>query len=272
MNSALHLLSATALVLSSLVGCGDPKSSPTLGTNSNWFVTCHEDGECHGATRCECARCTATCSSDADCSDLAAARCASNGDAAGLSQCRDDDAPPGICLPRCAPGACADDEACVAGSCVSNALPANDFCAPVASLAADDRTLVDELFELIQATRAAGGVTCGTNPSSSPAPAPLRASGSLTCAARVLAADLDATGAGSLIDSSGRSTQDRLAAAGYSPNLWAESFAFGASSASAALAFMLADPSSCVGLTRPGYTDVGVAHVGRTYVATLGSQ
>jgi uncharacterized protein YkwD len=254
-----------------LAGCGEPKSSPTLGTNSNWFVTCRDDGQCSGSARCECTRCTRTCSADTDCSGLGDARCAISSDASSLSQCRAD-RPAGICLARCVHGSCAEDEACVAGSCVSNALPDDDFCAGVAPASAEDRTREDDLFELVQAMRAAGGVSCGSNPSSIPASAPLRSNASLTCAARVLAADLDATGNLSLIDSSGRGTGERLQAAGYAANLWAESFALASASANDALAVMLADTSSCTGLTRAGYVELGVAHVGRAYVATLGSE
>ncbi len=88
----------------------------------------------------------------------------------------------------------------------------------------------------------------------------------------MLAADIDATGNQSLVDSSGRNTTERLAAAGYTQSLWSESFAIDTSSPNEALSIMLADPTSCVGLTRDGYTDLGVAAVGRAYVVTLGAE
>lgn len=150
-------------------------------------------------------------------------------------------------------------------------LPARAFCAPVAAADAVERTQEDELFALVQTLRSTGGVACGTNPSSGAASVGLRASAPLRCAARVFAADVDATGSQSLVDSSGRSTKERMGAAGYVPSLWGESFAVGSSSASDALAVMLADQASCVALTRDGYTDLGVAYVGRVYVVTLGS-
>jgi hypothetical protein len=252
--------------------CNEPGSSPTLGTNSNWFSACTEDGDCSAATSCRCARCTRTCDADADCHGLDDAHCAQGTEPATRSQCWSDATPAGICLPRCTPGACPEDEACVGGSCVASALPDDAFCAPASAPSAPDRTREDELFELVQAMRAAGGITCGTNAPSVPASIALAASAPLRCAARVFAADLDTTGAQSLVDSSGRSTEQRLRAAGYVPKLWGESFAFSASSASDALAIMLEGQSACVALTQDGYTDLGVAHVGGVYVATLGGE
>src|SRR5690242_1656874 len=185
------------LWLALLTGCGQPSSTQKLGTNSNWFVSCEDDAVCSGATTCQCTRCTQGCSVDADCAALDGARCAPGVSAAARSQC-DTDAADGICLPGCEPGACPDDQACVDGSCVSCAVPAGDLCAPVGSATQTDRALEDELFALVQAERAAGGVTCGSNAPSDPADSALRASGSLRCAARLLAADIDASGTGGL--------------------------------------------------------------------------
>jgi len=266
------LLRGLWLVPAVVVACSDPKSSQTLGTNSNWFVECADDADCTGAARCECARCTRGCDSDSDCAGIAHARCASAATSAALSQCGADATASGVCLEACIAGACAESEACVSGTCVSRALPESDFCAPVATAGRSDRTTEDELLALIQNMRAAGGVTCGGGAASTPASAPVRAQGALWCAARVLAADIEGQGTRGLVDSSGRGTRERLQAAGYAARLWAEGFAIGSSSANDALGVMLADESACTGLTRDGYTDVGVARVGETYVVTLGAE
>ena len=271
MSRARFSVAAAFLAFAALVSCSDPASSPTLGTNSNWFLACSEDGDCSGTTSCECARCTRACDVDADCNGLDDAHCVSPSEPSALSQCPASEPTAGLCLPRCAPGACPEDQACVGESCVSNALPDNAFCAPVAAPDAPDRTQEDELFELVQTLRAEGGVSCGQNAPSVPAGTAVRASAALRCAARVFASDIDATGTQSLVDSSGRNTEQRMSAAGYVPKLWGESFAAGSSSPSDALAIMLGDQASCVALTRDGYSDLGVAHVGHVHVVTLGS-
>jgi hypothetical protein len=268
MSSRLAASLASSLVLVAFVACGDPSASRTLGTNSNWFLSCDGDATCSAATTCECARCTRACESDEDCRDLPGARCAAAAESAAVSQCGGA-AGTGLCLPRCGAGECPEDQACVAGGCVSSAVPANELCAPVAQAAATDRTGADELAELVATMRSAGGVTCGSSGSSGPLSGVLAVSGTLRCASRVLATDIDQNGTRSLLDSSGRTTDERLSAAGYAPNLWAESYAVGSRTASDALAVMLADPPSCTGLTRDGYTDLGTARVGRAWVVTL---
>jgi hypothetical protein len=266
------LVLGSVVAAAGVVACSGPKSSQTLGTNSNWFVECADDAECTGAARCECARCTRGCESDRDCSGIAHARCAPAATPAALSQCGPEASASGVCLEACAAGSCAESEACVSGTCVSRALPDGDFCAPVATAGQSEHTSEDALFALIQNLRAAGGVTCGAGAAATPASLPVRANGALWCAARVLAADIEGQGTRGLVDSSGRGTRERLQAAGYASRLWAEGFAIGSGSANDALGVMLADESACAGLTRDGYTDVGVARVGDTYVVTLGAE
>lgn len=255
-----------------VVACSDPKSSQTLGTNSNWFVECSDDTECTGAARCECARCTRGCETDDDCAGIKRARCAAAATPAALSQCAADATPAGVCLAACSAGNCADGEACISGTCVSRSLPAGDFCAPVAAAGQAERASEDDLFSLISNLRAAGGIPCGANAAAPPASVPVRANGALFCAARVLAADIEGQGTRGLVDSSGRGTRERLQAAGYTPRLWADAFAISAASANEALGVMLADESACTGLTRDGYTDAGVARIGDTYAITLGAE
>jgi hypothetical protein len=278
MNSLLASLraardSAFLLLVAGVVAgsCGDPTSSPTLGTNSNWLVVCTDDGDCTGAARCECARCTRGCDADAACGAIEGGRCALASTPAVLSQCGAETPLAGLCLLGCSPGDCAETEACVSGACVTGLLPDNDFCSPVAASTRELRAGEDELFELVQALRAAGGVACGTNAPSSPASVAVRADGRLRCAARVLATDIDAQGTRGLTDSNGRDSRERLQAAGYAATFWAEGYAVAARTASDALAVMLADDAACSGLTRDGYAALGVAHVGTAYVVTLGA-
>jgi uncharacterized protein YkwD len=129
----------------------------------------------------------------------------------------------------------------------------------------------DELLQALNAVRAAGGVTCGSDAPSAPAPA-LRLDSRLVCAARVFAADLNITRAQSLTDSQGRGSAQRINAAGYNDNQWAESFAFRSSSASDALSVMLGDAASCPRLVDASYLDVGVAYVGDVNVVSLASE
>jgi uncharacterized protein YkwD len=271
MNRARFIVAGALLGGAVAPACGPPTSAQTLGTNSNWFSECSDDADCARRTSCQCARCTRSCDVDADCEGLADAHCVSASEPASRSQCLESEASSGLCLPSCTPGGCPEDQACIDASCVSNALPANAFCAPEAAPLAPERTQEDELFALVQTLRSTGGVSCGSNAPSVPAGVALRASAPLRCAARVFAADIDANGTQSLVDSSGRSTKERMSAAGYVPKLWGESFAVGSSTASDALAVMLADQASCIAVTRDGYTDLGVAYVGRVYVVTIGS-
>lgn len=120
--------------------------------------------------------------------------------------------------------------------------------------------------------RADGGISCGAGAASVPASSPVRTDGRLRCAARALAADIDAEGTRGLVDSSGRSTRDRLEAAGYVATFWAEGYALGSRTPNDALAVILGDESACSGLTRNGYDALGVAHVGNAYVVTLGAE
>lgn len=121
---------------------------------------------------------------------------------------------------------------------------------------------------LLQQSRLAGGVTCGSGAPSAVLPA-LRLDAQLTCAARVFATDLGSAGGTSLTDSLGRDTQSRLALAGYAVSYWGEGFARSSVSAAAAYANMLADNTVCPQLVGANYVDVGVGVAGSVYVVTL---
>jgi hypothetical protein len=267
-------LRVCGLLLALAVGaCGDPKRTPTVGSNSNWLQACSADHECGAPTACRCGACTSDCSSDGDCARLADARCALVTDPATWAACQSTQPAltQGICLPRCEPGSCDEGRACVAGACVLAAMPSTDFCAPVSNPGEANRSSEEELLELLQQMRAAGGVTCGADPPSAQL-APLRLDTRLLCAARVFAADLEVTRVESLVDSRGRGSQERLALAGYDFTAWGESFVFDAPSATEALSRMLADADSCSGLTDAVLQDVGVGASGHAYVVTLGAE
>lgn len=252
------------------VSCQDPAAGPSAGSNSNWLLACDVDSDCQSGA-CYCGSCTSECESDADCDALADARCVESAQSAYQTQCRAASASPGICLPRCEPGSCDDGQACVDGGCVLAALPEAELCAPVAAAASEQRKWEDELLALVNEARAAGGVSCGDEPPSAPADA-LRLDARLLCAARVFASDLEVTRSRSLVDSAGRNSQDRSAAAGYVSQSWAEALTFRASSPSDSLSIMLADQDSCHGLVAPSNRDVGVAHIGDVDVASLASE
>jgi uncharacterized protein YkwD len=133
------------------------------------------------------------------------------------------------------------------------------------------RTWADELLFALNEARAAGGVSCGSDPASTPSAA-LRLDPRLSCAASVLASDIDVTRAQSLTDSLGRDTEQRMNAAGYLDDLWAESFALQARSASDAVNVMLGDAGSCPHLVDASYRDIGVALVGSVSVISIASE
>ncbi len=249
-----------------LSACGDPpRTTPLVGTNSNWLRECANDGECDDSAMCQCRVCTADCSTDEDCVALPGAHCAPAGNMAAIAICGG--GTDGLCLPSCAPGSCGQDQACVAQSCVPEHLPDVAFCAQAGHAAQADRTHEDELFAMLLNTRESGISGCG----SATAPA-LRFDARLVCAARVLAADMAKTHAQSLTDSQGRTTQQRFNAAGYAATVWGESFAIDAPSTARAVELMLADASICKTLGSARNQDMGVGVSGNVYVAAYGSE
>jgi uncharacterized protein YkwD len=251
-----------------LGACASEQSEPSLGSNSNWLTLCDEDTDCGSEIVCRCGACANQCESDADCSELRDSRCAAVGDPVTASACFEA-AEVGMCLPRCEPGGCQEQMPCVAGACVPIALPGNDFCEPEANRDAEERTLEDGLLAELAELRAAGGVVCGNNPETPPAPA-LSVDARLWCAARALAGDMDQSGERTLIDSLGRGTRDRLRLAGYDETRWGETFAT-SSSSTLALQAMLSSESACQELTAADLVDVGVGVSGDVAVITMAS-
>jgi hypothetical protein len=216
-----------------------------------------------------CGACSERCSNDADCEALPDARCALASDPAASASCGAE--PIGLCLPRCEPGSCNDGQVCVAGACVLAPLPDAAICADVRTRAAPERTREETLLALLDSLRTAGGVRCGSAAASAPAPS-FRLDPRLICTARVLALDIDANGPLGLADSMGRTSPDRLTAAGYDAAVWGESFAIDASDAEAALDYMLAEPDVCTRLTDAQYHDVGAGVAGNTWTITIASE
>jgi uncharacterized protein YkwD len=268
---ALGITSAIYLALS--ISCSKPDDSPTVGSNTNWLTPCEVNSECVDKLQCYCGACSKGCSVDGDCAAYAGTACVLSAEDAAVAQCRGEVSwsSPGICLPRCSPGGCAEAQTCTLGACVPRVLPSSDFCATVSSATAANRTLEEQLAEAVEQARASGGIDCGTGTVTG-ALGFVRVDPRLTCAARVLAQDLAATGARSFTDSAGRTTTDRLALVGYTARSWAEGFTRDMNSASTAITAMLGDAQFCSGLASAAMADIGVGHVKNVYVVTMGAK
>lgn len=265
---AALLLAASAAV----TGCKEAESSkPQVGSNSNWLTACDVPADCSADNipECACGVCTVQCAADEDCSAIENARCALEASAAARSSCIAEDMSLGICLPRCEPGGCYPEQACVNGACVLAALPDNAFCNALAPSDEQERRLADALLALAQARRTAGDLDCGAT--SAEPQLELRLSPELMCAARALALDMARTRALSVMDSQGRGTGDRVQLAGYAAVQWAEAYALEATGAEQALALMLDEMFNCQSLASAVFIDVGIAVSGDAYVMTMAS-
>jgi hypothetical protein len=138
------------------------------------------------------------------------------------------------------------------------AVPGSEFCAPVARPGQSERAHEDELLDLLQQVRGAGGVSCGARTSSSVSVPPLRLDASLLCSARVFAGDRANTHPQSLTDSLGRNMQMLMAFAGYAQRYWAEVFSLDEASPSGALATLLFPSDLRSRLVDVSYVDVGL--------------
>lgn len=258
-----------ALLAVSVGACEAGQAATDIGSNTNWLRGCETAGDCGGSLDCRCGICTLGCDVASDCAELGRARCAGADDPAAWTVCGREEPTltSGICLPSCDFGTCAADRMCVEGACVPAALPPGAFCAPVAERNVSDRTHEDELLALVQTLRTSGGELCGGTEPSAPVSA-LRVDPRLLCAARVLAVDLATTGNLGLVDSSGRTSEDRLALAGYDFELWTESYGRGAGPRGA-LDAMLSDADVCARLVASDYLEVGVGRADETSVVTL---
>ncbi|HEY3496555.1 MAG TPA: CAP domain-containing protein [Polyangiaceae bacterium] len=276
-GSSRYLCAAFACLLAGSVslvpGCGGPKTDTPIGSNTNWLTACDETAACTGEAACVCGACSLECRADADCGRISGARCVLVAEPAARSQCRSDtpSLALGICLESCQPGSCPLEQSCVDGACVVSEPLGAELCAGLPAPDAAERTRQDGLLELIAGLRSAGGVDCG-GPEPSAGVAPLRWDARLACAARALAGDMAATRRQSLVDSGGRDTVTRLGLAGYTPRVWAESFALVPGDEQAALTTMLRDQGSCLSLVSAGFTQIGVGNEDDAYVVTIGSE
>lgn len=261
-----NLRYACALCLLLVLGCKSEGETPgpSVGSNSNWLVSCGTGVDCSAPEipECACGVCTVQCSSDDDCAMLQDARCAPETHAAARSLCATSPMSTGICLPRCEPGACGEGQACVNGACVTSHVD-NAFCAEAAPGEAA-RTLEDQLLALANARRIAGDLACPDAPVSEPQPE-LRFDPRLSCAARTLAQDLAAGMSPGVTDAEGRVTDERAELAGYGATFWYEGFAVNASSAEDALELILTDGGACAALADAQYVDIGVANSGQAF-------
>jgi hypothetical protein len=173
-------------------------------------------------------------------------------------------------MPRCEPGQCDASQACVDGSCIPLDIPDVPFCAPAEAAEAAARRLEDELLALVQTLREDGGDPCGATPAS-PAPS-FRLDPRLTCVARVRALDIAAVGSANLLDSAGRTPEQRLAEATYAQTVWGESYAVAVTSAAQALQLMRADEGSCQRLSDAALVDVGVGVASGVAVVMIGAE
>lgn len=255
-----------------LVACENSVASTSIGSNTNWLERCSADRDCDGAFGCRCGVCTNDCSVEADCEALGSARCTATTAPGAWATCGTR-LPPlssGVCLPRCEPGTCKDDQACVGGVCAPVALVDNEFCAPVQHRSEVDRAAEDHLLIELHSLREVGGVSCGGAAPSASAPL-WRLDARLLCAARVHVIEMEETRSLNVIDALGRNTEDRMALAGYASRRWGESFAFG-TTAPEAFGRMLSDVDSCQRFTDAAFVDLGVGTSGDSYIVTLGSE
>jgi hypothetical protein len=256
-----------------LLGCSEPKSSPNVGSNSNWLTACEVGADCAASLPCNCGACSKGCSHNEDCADFAGTTCVLATEDASNALCRGEAnwASQGVCLPRCQPGSCGTGQACVLSACVPMALPDLDLCSSVAGVTNAQRTQEEELILSVEKTRQTGGIDCGNGLVATLLHF-VRLDPRLTCAARALAADIAASGIRGLTDSAGRTTVERHALAGYSSRFWAEGYAYDVPSASVALQAMLADQDFCIGFVNATLADVGVGFSNNVYVATLATE
>lgn len=262
------LVWASTLVFAVAAACGDDKTSPKTGSNSNWLVTCTDESDCASGGTCLCGACSQECNDNGDCSPLDGAVCSSVDDAARRTQCGGTEPAVGLCLPGCEPGSCADGQSCVDGACVIAELPDTEFCDPARAPSRAERAAEEQLLALLQQNRVAGSTPCISGETSPPAP-PLRLDGRLSCVARVRALDQVETGVTGPNDSEGRNAAERASLAGYDVSMWWESYAYNAASGSQAYDRMLADADSCPELGNAQYTDVGVGTRGDMFVVVL---
>jgi hypothetical protein len=260
---------AAAVMFALLCACQSPPArpdAPSVGSNTNWLKPCDEDSECGAAAACLCGVCTRGCERDDQCAELGpAGLCAISAERGLAAACPDlPAAVGGMCMLGCVPGGCAEGMACLEGTCVPQQLPAAELCEPVHERSAGDRMREEQL--LVQLLRARSDASCAA------AGTPLHVDGRLTCAARVLADEMQQGKAFSLIDSLGRDSVRRMQLAGYSPELWGETYFVADDSAQSIPARGSGVNEACLALRDSRYRDIGVGSSGQVSIVTLGRE
>lgn len=266
---AVTFASMVAVGLVGMLGCSDCSTSPSVGSNSNWLRRCSANDECGASLLCQCGTCSIDCRNDSDCDRYANARCVLEEDSSSRAQCRASDSwsAQGTCRPRCEVGSCSNGQACALGACVPLQLPDVADCVESPQTLAETRVHEDELIDIVEQARLSSTIACSEAPVAQPQ-APLRLDGRLYCAARLIAADLAASGAESPSDASSRP----LVAAGYTPDFWAVGYGTRVRSASEAWPKMLKSNQFCSLVSGSQVSDIGVAVIGNSYVVTVGSE
>ena len=111
----LPALSLVGLALA-LSAC-EPSSGPRTDSQTHWLQMCEEDADC-SSLECVCGVCTVPCDAENGCAALAGASCIAATEPGAIAACGGvEPAQAGLCLPRCADGACDTGQMCVAEIC-----------------------------------------------------------------------------------------------------------------------------------------------------------
>lgn len=81
-----------------LLACSPEKNTPQTGSQTNWLLACDSSAEC-GELECLCGVCTASCETEAACSELAGASCVAPSGEASIELCGASPSNSGLCLP-----------------------------------------------------------------------------------------------------------------------------------------------------------------------------
>ncbi|MEM1416804.1 MAG: CAP domain-containing protein [Myxococcota bacterium] len=148
-------------------------------------------------------------------------------------------------------------------------IPAEEYCAPVASWPGADTDLELEVVRLVNERRAVGG-NCPDGSSHGPS-GPLAVSGPLTCAARVHTVDMNVRGYFAHTNPEGESPGVRAARAGYEGGGWGENIARGYPTPEAVVAgWMSSTTGHCANILNRDYRTIGVGHQDTTWTQVFG--
>jgi hypothetical protein len=112
---------AASFALALTLAACSPSESPQTGSQTNWLTACDSSADC-GELECLCGACTAPCTNDDSCSELAGASCVAQSDEGSIALCGGREPEQSLCLPRCE-ATCAEGTSCVAGVCAPLGTP-----------------------------------------------------------------------------------------------------------------------------------------------------